>query len=62
MNATATGSRDIQQSDISWSYRSLGNVARNQTKRKIIKHVLPPNAIDCKFKYVLFVIKSGPNK
>jgi len=59
IKATATGKRLSQQSEISWSYRSRGRVALNQTNIKQNIHVLIPSIIDWKLKKVLFINISG---
>ena len=59
IKATATGKRFNQQSSISWSYRSLGKVALNQTKKKQKIQVFKPNIIDCKFNTESFTNSSG---
>ena len=53
INDTATGNTYNQLSSISWSYRNLGKVALNHTKKKQKIHVLTPNTIDG-----MFIIKS----
>jgi len=59
IKATATGKRLSQQREISWSYRSRGRVALNQTNIKQNIQVLIPSIIDWKLKKVLFINISG---
>jgi len=59
INATATGNKFNQHNLISWSYRSLGKVALNQTNKKQKKHVFNPKTIDCIFIVVSFTTNSG---
>ena len=44
IKATDTGKTYNQQTSINWSYRSLGNVALNHTKKKQNTQVLIPKA------------------
>lgn len=62
MNATAVGSTYSQQTSISWSYRSRGNVALNHTKKKQNKQVLSPKPIAGIFKYKSFILKAYVNR
>ena len=59
INATATGSKFNQQSDINWSYLNLGKVALNQTKKNVKIQVLIPRIIACKLKTESLINISG---
>ena len=58
IKATATGKTYNQQTSINWSYRNLGNVALNHTKKKQNKQVFIPKTKAGIFKYKSFKDKT----
>ena len=48
IKAITTGNSTVQQNDINWSNRILGNEALAHIKRKIITQVFKPNIKPCK--------------
>lgn len=59
MNAITTGNSIVQQNTIIVSKRTLGKVARNQTKTKQIAQVFNPKMQAWIFKNVLLINNSG---
>ena len=59
ISAITTGRNPVQQSEISWSNRSRGRVARNHTNVKQNRQVFSASTIACTLMNVSLTISSG---